>query len=81
MHCVLPKKTEKACAAARFPVLMLFYGAQNGHGTVVDETGPLPHRGLLTLQRTGLVQPDVGDLAGAASSTLVMLVLLFRVLL
>ena len=43
---------------------MLFYGAQNGHGTVVDEVGPLPHRGLLTLQRTGLVQPDVGDLAG-----------------
>ena len=35
-------KTEKACAAARFPVLMLFYGTQNGHSTVVDEAGPLP---------------------------------------
>ena len=56
-------KTEKACAAARFPVLMLFYGAQNGHGTVVDEAGPLPHRGLLTFQRTGclLYTSDAAD--------------------
>ena len=38
-------------------------GAQNSHGTVIDEIGPLPHSGLGTFQRIALAQTDVGDLA------------------
>ena len=66
LHCVLPKKTEKACAAARFSLFGLFCRSdrgKNGHCPIVEQIRPLPHSGCLAHQNAALIQPDVGDLA------------------